>query len=143
MELIRKPTRWTRIKHSLEWTLASPVPLHSYNTSRFDPFSVSQISDSEFCIRLCPTSDPDAWQWCQHIYDIQGCAFNSPGDYGDGFDTCQGDSTELPPGIYSDGNGGLSTYFQSQGAAPTPHPAGASSNCQAAATVGGQGAVAA
>ena len=104
------------------------------------PLFHHQISDSEFCIRLCPTSDPDAWQWCQHIYDIQGCAWNQPGNYGDGFETCQGDSTDLPPGVYSDGNGGLSTYQQSQGAAPTAHAAGASSNCQAVATVGGQGA---
>ncbi|GAA5895426.1 uncharacterized protein JCM6883_001503 [Sporobolomyces salmoneus] len=100
----------------------------------------SFISDSEFCIRVCPTSDPDSWQWCQHIYDIQGCSWNQPGNYGDGFDTCQGDSTEYPPGLYPDGNGGTSTYYQSQGAAPTGHPAGASSNCQAVATVGGQGA---
>ncbi|GAA5956963.1 hypothetical protein JCM3765_006653 [Sporobolomyces pararoseus] len=100
----------------------------------------SFISDSEFCIRICPTNDPDAWQWCQHIYDVQGCSWNQPGNYGDGFDTCQGDSTDLPPGIYSQPNGGLSTYYQSQGAAPTAHAAGASSNCQAVATVGGQGA---
>ncbi|GAA5995804.1 hypothetical protein JCM5350_000566 [Sporobolomyces pararoseus] len=99
----------------------------------------SFISDSEFCIRICPTSDPNAWQWCQHIYDLQGCSWNEPGNYGDGFDTCQGDGSDLPMGVYSQ-NGGLSTYQQSQGPAPTGHAAGASSNCQAVATVGGQGA---
>lgn len=44
-----------------------------------------------------------------------------------------------PPGVYMV-NGQLSTYQQSQGAAPTPHAAGASSNCQAVATVGGAAA---
>ncbi|GAA6042518.1 hypothetical protein NBRC10512_005868 [Rhodotorula toruloides] len=67
----------------------------------------------------------------------QGCAWNEPGNYGSGFDTCQGDGTDLPPGIYSAPGGGLSTYQQSQGAAPTPHAAGRSSNCQAVPTVGG------
>ncbi|GAA5991049.1 hypothetical protein JCM10908_006516 [Rhodotorula pacifica] len=95
----------------------------------------TSISDSEFCFRICHDA-PDAWLWCQHIYDIQGCAWNEPGNYGDGFDSCQGDSTEYPPGIYMV-DGQLSTYQQSQGAAPTPHAAGASSNCQAVATVGG------
>ncbi|CEQ41592.1 SPOSA6832_03313 [Sporobolomyces salmonicolor] len=88
----------------------------------------SFISDSEFCFRVCPDAD-DAW-------DLQGCQWNEPGNYGDGYDSCDGDSTDLPPGIYSV-DGALSTYQQSQGAAPTAHAAGASSNCQAVATVGG------
>ncbi|GAA6020580.1 hypothetical protein JCM11491_000803 [Sporobolomyces phaffii] len=101
----------------------------------------SFISDTEFCIRVCPTSDPDSWQWCQHIYDTEGCGWNSPSNNNQmSFDTCDGDGTDLPPGIYSNGNGGLSTYYHENGAAPTPHAAGASSNCQAVATVGGQGA---
>ncbi|BGP49284.1 hypothetical protein JCM10450v2_005168 [Rhodotorula kratochvilovae] len=99
----------------------------------------SFISDTEFCFRICHDAS-DAWLWCQHIYDIQGCAWNEPGNYGSGFDTCDGDSTEYPPGIYKV-NGQLSTYQQSQGAAPTAHAAGKSSNCQAVATVGGQAAV--
>ncbi|BGP33320.1 hypothetical protein JCM10296v2_005118 [Rhodotorula toruloides] len=96
----------------------------------------SFISDKEFCFRICHDAS-DAWLWCQHIYDLQGCAWNEPGNYGSGFDTCQGDGTDLPPGIYSAPGGGLSTYQQSQGAAPTPHAAGRSSNCQAVPTVGG------
>ncbi|BGP25763.1 macrofage activating glycoprotein [Rhodotorula toruloides] len=97
----------------------------------------SFISDKEFCFRICHDSS-DAWLWCQHIYDLQGCAWNEPGNYGAGFDTCQGDGTDLPPGVYSAEGGGLSTYQQSQGPAPTPHAAGKSSNCQAVPTVGGQ-----
>lgn len=44
-----------------------------------------------------------------------------------------------PPGVYMV-DGQLSTYQQSQGAAPTPHAAGASYNCEAVATVGGAAA---
>ncbi|TNY24432.1 hypothetical protein DMC30DRAFT_387380 [Rhodotorula diobovata] len=99
----------------------------------------SFISDHEYCFRICHDA-ADAWLWCQHIYDLQGCAWNEPGNYGSGFDTCDGDSTEYPPGIYNV-NGQLSTYQQSQGPAPTAHAAGKSSNCQAVATVGGQAAV--
>ncbi|GAA5860885.1 hypothetical protein JCM3774_003175 [Rhodotorula dairenensis] len=95
----------------------------------------TSISDSEFCFRICHDA-PDAWLWCQHIYDLQGCAWNEPGNYDAGFDSCQGDSTEYPPGVYMV-DGQLSTYQQSQGPAPTPHAAGASYNCQAVATVGG------
>ncbi|GAA6055619.1 hypothetical protein JCM3770_006728 [Rhodotorula araucariae] len=99
----------------------------------------SFISDTEFCFRICHDAS-DAWLWCQHIYDIQGCQWNEPGNYGSGFDTCDGGSTEYPPGIYKV-NGQLSTYQQSQGPAPTAHAAGKSSNCRAVATVGGQAAV--
>ncbi|GJN90045.1 hypothetical protein Rhopal_003043-T1 [Rhodotorula paludigena] len=101
----------------------------------------SFISDTEYCFRICHDAS-DAWLWCQHIYDIQGCHWNEPGNYDSGFDSCEGDSTEHPPGIY-EVNGQLSTYHQEQGAAPTAHAAGKSSNCQAVATVGGNAAVAA
>ncbi|GAA5901960.1 hypothetical protein JCM8208_006649 [Rhodotorula glutinis] len=101
----------------------------------------SFISDHEYCFRICHDAD-DAWLWCQHIYDLQGCAWNEPGNYDGGFDSCDGDSTEYPPGIYMV-DGQLSTYQQSQGAAPTAHAAGKSSNCQAVATVGGAAVVAA
>lgn len=30
------------------------------------------IGSGEFCIRICNPSDPDAWKWCQHIYDVMG-----------------------------------------------------------------------
>ncbi|KAL8280621.1 hypothetical protein RQP46_006944 [Phenoliferia psychrophenolica] len=45
----------------------------------------SFISYNQFCFRFCKAAS-DAWQYCQHIYDIQGCAWNEPGDYGPGFD---------------------------------------------------------
>lgn len=71
------------------------------------------IEPSSAGFRICHDA-PDAWLWCQHIYDLQvrdsftlgarkhtltpfvqqGCAWNEPGNYGGGFDTCEGDSTE-------------------------------------------------
>lgn len=70
----------------------------------------------QYCFRICKDAS-DAWLWCQHIYDIlvcvvrailaralqvaddcefhQGCQWNQPGDFGSGFDTCQGDSVSI------------------------------------------------
>ncbi|SCV73518.1 BQ2448_7444 [Microbotryum intermedium] len=100
------------------------------------------ISDTEFCIRVCKPSVPDAWLWCQHIYDLQGCEWNDPGQYGSGFDTCEGDGSDLPPGIYSLPGGGMTTFQQGDGStpAPPPHAAGASSNCVAQNTINGNAA---
>ncbi|KAI5478213.1 hypothetical protein MNV49_005380 [Pseudohyphozyma bogoriensis] len=97
----------------------------------------SFISETEYCFRVCHAAD-DAWLWCQHVYDLQGCEWNEPGNYDSGFETCEGDSTEYPPGIYVE-NGVTSTYAQGDGSnpAPTAHAAGASSNCVTVATVGG------
>ncbi|SCZ94967.1 BZ3500_MvSof-1268-A1-R1_Chr11-3g03511 [Microbotryum saponariae] len=97
------------------------------------------ISDTEFCIRVCKPSVPDAWLWCQHIYDLQGCGWNDPGQYGSGFDTCEGDGADYPPGIYPVSGGGFTTYEQGDGSTPAPpaHAAGASSNCVAQNTING------
>ncbi|KAM0751992.1 hypothetical protein T439DRAFT_333271 [Meredithblackwellia eburnea MCA 4105] len=71
----------------------------------------------------------------EHIYDLQGCQWNMPGDYSGGsFDVCAGDAV-APPGVYTQADGSLSTYQQGPDPAhPTPappaHPAGATSNCQ-------------
>ncbi|GAA6011686.1 hypothetical protein JCM10207_004209 [Rhodosporidiobolus poonsookiae] len=97
----------------------------------------SFISDTEFCFRVCHDAS-DAWLWCQHIYDVMGCQFNEPGNYGSGFDQCDGDSTTHPPGIYEGTDGRLSTFSQGNGHTPANEAPGKSSNCQAVATVGGQ-----
>lgn len=78
------------------------------------------MSANEFCIRVCKPGGRDA-QFCQHIYgmsfpflvryafcyalphilsvwidlDVMGCSWNMPGNYGDGFDTCEGDRCVL------------------------------------------------
>ncbi|CEQ43149.1 SPOSA6832_05050, partial [Sporobolomyces salmonicolor] len=72
---------------------------------------------------------------------------NEPGSYDVGvFESCHGDGTAYPPGVYEVG-GGLSTFLQGQttssgsrvsrqGATPAAAPAGASSNCKTVSTVG-------
>lgn len=52
------------------------------------------MSDSEFCFRACKDG-PGAPALCQHIYDVMGCMWNMPGNYGDGFDRCAADSGEV------------------------------------------------
>lgn len=93
------------------------------------------VSANEYCFRACPQNADDSWLWCQHIYDVMGCQWNEPGDYGSGFDTCDGDSTNYPPGIYNV-NGQQSTFHQGDGNTPAAHQPGASSNCQYVQTVG-------
>ncbi|GAA6028742.1 hypothetical protein JCM8097_007372 [Rhodosporidiobolus ruineniae] len=90
----------------------------------------SFISDTEYCIRVCKDSD-DAWLWCEWV---------DPGNYGSGFDSCEGAGTVNPPGIYTGSDGKRSTFNQGDGHTPTAMAPGASSNCQAVATVGGAGA---
>jgi len=87
----------------------------------------SFMADQQFCIRACKAGPQDA-ALCQHIYDVMGCQWNIPGDYEDGFDSCMGDDT-LPAGLYPQGDGSTSTFFQGQGGEPPAHPAGATSKC--------------
>lgn len=87
----------------------------------------SFMSSNQFCIRACKAG-PQATALCQHIYDVMGCVWNIPGDYADGFDSCQGDDT-LPMGLYPIPGGGTSTYFQGQGPPPDAHPPAATSSC--------------
>ncbi|KAH7106246.1 ricin B lectin domain-containing protein [Auriculariales sp. MPI-PUGE-AT-0066] len=88
----------------------------------------SFISSGEFCMRACLGGD--AAKDCPHIYDVMGCYWNQPANYGSGvFESCNGDKT-LPAGVY-----GTSTW--SQGVKPTPsgHPAAASSQCVKQSTI--------
>ncbi|KAF8893217.1 hypothetical protein CPB84DRAFT_1783449 [Gymnopilus junonius] len=87
------------------------------------------VSDSEFCFRACRPS-PQAPRFCEHIYDVLGCAWNMPGNYGTGFTSCHADSGE-PMGVY-----GTSTFFQGQPSTPAAHPAPASSSCVTLNTIG-------
>ncbi|KAF8604643.1 hypothetical protein BDV93DRAFT_522344 [Ceratobasidium sp. AG-I] len=84
-------------------------------------------SATEFCIRACKDG-PGAKQRCQHIYDVMGCAWNIPGQYGDGFTNCEGEST-IPMGLYPQPDGTTSTFRQGQPQSPPAHPAASSSLC--------------
>jgi hypothetical protein len=94
------------------------------------------ISNTEFCIRLCRPG-PDAAKWCQHIYDVMGCYWNEPGNYDNGFDTCAANDVAEPMGIYRQGDGSLSTWYQGEYPTPSAQAPAASSQCTHINTVGG------
>ncbi|RXW13087.1 hypothetical protein EST38_g12765 [Candolleomyces aberdarensis] len=86
------------------------------------------ISDDEFCIRAC--IGPRSKQLCNHIYDIMGCWWNIPANYGAGvYEECVGDPA-IPMGVY-----GTSTWSQGISPTPPPHPAPASSSCTTMSTI--------
>ncbi|KAF8223017.1 hypothetical protein L208DRAFT_1412509 [Tricholoma matsutake] len=88
------------------------------------------LSDTQFCIRACKPGR-NAPTYCQHIYDVMGCDWNMPANYGSGaFENCKADSGE-PMGVY-----GGSTFFQGQPATPAAHPAPSSSSCTTFSTIG-------
>ncbi|TFY69583.1 hypothetical protein EVG20_g3093 [Dentipellis fragilis] len=98
-----------------------PVQLHEWTNF---------VSDTEFCFRGCKDG-PNAPALCQHIYDVMGCEWNMPGNYGNGsFDRCKADSGE-PMGVY-----GGSTFHQGDPATPAAHPAPASSSCTNLTSIG-------
>ncbi|CAE6400064.1 hypothetical protein RSOLAG22IIIB_01979 [Rhizoctonia solani] len=84
-------------------------------------------SATDFCIRACKDG-PGAKQRCQHIYDLTGCQWNIPGEYGAGFTNCEGDST-IPMGLYPQPDGSTSTFRQGHGPTPDPHPPASTSMC--------------
>ncbi|KAK0436493.1 uncharacterized protein EV420DRAFT_237783 [Desarmillaria tabescens] len=91
----------------------------------------SFMAVDQFCFRACNPAGNNAPGWCQHIYDVMGCAWNMPANYNAGvFESCQGDSG-LPMGVY-DG----STFQQGQGATPPPHPIPSSSQCTTVTALG-------
>ncbi|KAK0479855.1 hypothetical protein EDD18DRAFT_1364113 [Armillaria luteobubalina] len=72
----------------------------------------------------------------QHIYDVMGCAWNMPANYGSGvFESCQGDSGQ-PMGVY-----GTSTFHQGDASTPDAHPVPSSSQCTTVSAIGGGSAV--
>ncbi|GBE83972.1 hypothetical protein SCP_0510310 [Sparassis crispa] len=88
------------------------------------------MSDTQFCFRGCKDG-PNAPTLCQHIYDVLGCAWNMPANYGAGvFERCMGDDAE-PMGVY-----GTSTFYQGQPMTPSAHPIPPSSLCTSLTSIG-------
>ncbi|KAG9034611.1 hypothetical protein FRB95_012931 [Tulasnella sp. JGI-2019a] len=82
------------------------------------------MSVTEFCFRACNPAGTNPAAMCQHIYDLQGCHWNMPANYDDGyFENCLSDSS-LPMGVY-----GTSTWQQSIQPTPPAHPVPSSSSC--------------
>jgi hypothetical protein len=70
------------------------------------------MGSGQFCLKACDPSRPNAANYCQHIYDRIGCAYNAPASYEEGvFESCLGDSQDFP-GVYTGANGVVSTYSQ-------------------------------
>jgi hypothetical protein len=69
------------------------------------------VGSGQFCLKACDPSRPNAANYCQHIYDLIGCAYNAPAAYApDVFESCLGDSQEFP-GVYVS-NGQTLTWAQ-------------------------------
>ncbi|GJJ10139.1 hypothetical protein Clacol_004365 [Clathrus columnatus] len=65
-----------------------------------------------FCFKICDPAGANAVNFCQHIYDRIGCAYNAPAAYRLGvFEKCLGDNQDFP-GVYTGPDGQVSTYFQ-------------------------------
>jgi hypothetical protein len=69
------------------------------------------MGGSQFCFKTCDPAGPNAAQFCQHIYDRIGCAYNAPNNAQKGvFESCLGDNQDYP-GVYTS-NGQVVTYTQ-------------------------------
>lgn len=86
------------------------------------------MSDQEYCIRVCKEGGAMATSYCQHVYDINGCHWNMPGNYDDGFDQCMGDSV-IPMGLYPQADGTTSTYQPRSDPTPPAQNPAATSQC--------------
>lgn len=63
-------------------------------------------------MKVCDPAGPNAAEFCQHIYDRIGCAYNAPNTAPNGvFQSCEGDNQDYP-GVYTDSTGAVQTYTQ-------------------------------
>jgi hypothetical protein len=89
-----------------------------------------------FCIKACDPAGKNGPDFCEHIYDRIGCAYNAPAAYVDGvFESCEGESQDFP-GVYTDAAGVVQTFRQPPESLgeiqtmPYQPKVPASSNCQ-------------
>ncbi|KAG6827379.1 hypothetical protein H0H92_012035 [Tricholoma furcatifolium] len=70
------------------------------------------IGSNYFCVKVCDPAGPNDANFCQHIYDRMGCAYNAPSNAQNGtFESCLGDDQDYP-GVYTDASGAVVTYSQ-------------------------------
>lgn len=70
------------------------------------------MGGSAFCFKACDPAGAHAADYCQHIFDRIGCAYNAPNNAKNGtFESCQGDNQDFP-GVYTDSAGKIQTYTQ-------------------------------
>ncbi|KAL0569257.1 hypothetical protein V5O48_012713 [Marasmius crinis-equi] len=64
-----------------------------------------------FCFKACDPAGAHAADYCQHVFDRIGCAYNAPNNAQKGvFESCLGDNQDFP-GVYTV-NGQVTTYSQ-------------------------------
>lgn len=70
------------------------------------------MGGGQFCLKACDPAGAHAADYCQHVFDRIGCAYNAPAAYVDGvFLSCLGDDQDFP-GVYTGADGVVSTYTQ-------------------------------
>lgn len=116
----------------IEWT--KYATFHSFIVPALTLLS-SFLGSNAFCLKACNPAGAHAADYCQHIYDRIGCAFNAPNAAQDKvFESCDAENADFP-GVYTS-NGQVVTYTQppeSLGAITTmPYVARvpSSSNCK-------------
>jgi len=69
------------------------------------------LGSNAFCLKACDPAGANAANYCQHIYDRIGCAFNAPNNAQNNvFESCAADNADFP-GVYTS-NGQVVTYTQ-------------------------------
>jgi hypothetical protein len=70
------------------------------------------MGSNTFCLKACDPAGKNAANFCQHIYDRIGCAYNAPNAAQDKiFESCQADNADFP-GVYTGADGAVTTYKQ-------------------------------
>ncbi|KAF9553480.1 hypothetical protein CPC08DRAFT_713723 [Agrocybe pediades] len=70
------------------------------------------MGSNSFCLKACDPAGANAANFCQHIYDRIGCAYNAPNAAQDKvFEACQADNADFP-GVYTGADGAVTTYKQ-------------------------------
>ena len=92
---------WTKFYISVLFIL---LPLTSFSF-------ISFIGGNAFCLKACNPAGNNAAQFCQHIYDRIGCAYNAPNAAQNNvFESCNAENGDFP-GVYTS-NGIVQTYTQ-------------------------------
>lgn len=69
------------------------------------------MGGNAFCLKACDPKGPHPADYCQHVFDRIGCAYNAPNAAKDKvFESCEADSADFP-GVYTS-NGVVHTYTQ-------------------------------
>lgn len=98
----------TTFEQVIEWTKYVSLSLDLNRSNHRHSFMGGNI----FCFKVCNPAGPNAAEFCQHIYDRIGCAYNAPNAAPNNtFLGCDGDNQDYA-GVYTDAGGAVQTYKQ-------------------------------